>query len=240
MSYIFCAKNFRSVITDKLILYRYISCVTFFFFLLFTSKSFSANTNCNLLCQTILNIQKHVTLYGGIAGGYGRMQDADASTGQSGMYRIELGSFFNLTRSIKLGSELGFQNGSQMLLTNESTSVLGDNNLPVTLYTSTPVDFLATIRIEPYQMFFFEIKGGAVHENISINGADVNTNYEWLPEVQFGAGINLNSKNRRSIVYQRFFGRSPKLVDLVEETWVSTLNGAPTMQAILLTAAINL
>lgn len=237
---VFCVKNDIKRISNTINLQKYLFYFTIFFILLFTNKSFSKDSNCNLICREILNIQKHVTFYGGIAGGYGRLQDADASTGQSGIYRIALGSFFNLTRSIKLGSELGFQNGSQMLMTGESTRILGDNILPVTLFTSTPVDFLGTIRIEPYKMFFVEIKGGVVHENISINGADVNTSYAWLPEVQFTTGITLNSKNRLSIGYQRFLGRTPKLINLNEETWVSSLNGAPTMQAVLLTAAINL
>lgn len=240
MQNVFCAGCTLLRSGAKIKLHKHLYFFAIFFLLIFANKSFATDTSCNIICQTVLNIQKHVTFYGGLAGGYGRLQDAERSTGQSGIYRINLGSFFSLNKSIKIGSELGFQNGSQMLLTNESTSILGDNILPVTLFTSTPVDFLGTIRIEPYKMFFVEVKGGVVHENISINGADVNTSYAWLPEVQIAAGITLNSKNRISVSYQRFMGTSPKLINLNEETWVSSLNGAPTLQAVLLTAAINL
>lgn len=208
--------------------------------LLACCNAYSIEDNCNFLCQKVTDIQKQVTFYGAISGGYSRLQDAYEATGQSGLYRIALGSFFSLTKSIKLGSELGFQNSSKMLLKSESTSILGDNILPVSLSTATPIDLLGTIRIEPYKMFFVEVKGGAVHQNVSVSGADVKTDYAWLPEVQFSGGITLFSKNRISINYQRFMGKTPKLENLNEKTWESTLSGAPTMQAIFLTAAINL
>ncbi len=204
------------------------------------SSLIHADDDCNYLCLKAKSVQEHVTFYAGLSGGYGRLQDAYASTGQSGIYRISLGSFINLSKSMKFGSELGFQNGTQMLLTETSTSILGENSLPVTLFVSTPADLLLTLRVEPYKMFFFNFKGGFVHENVAINGAHVRTSYVWQPDMQFGTGVTLFSKSRISINYQKFFGRYPKLINLNVDTGETSLKGSPNLQAILLTVEINI
>lgn len=194
----------------------------------------------NNLFDSIKFLQLNTKFYAAISGGYSRLQYAEASTGQSGVLRLGLGNMLKLTDKFQIGSELGFQTGSQMLLRYSSTYILGENTLPITLYLMPPVDILLSTKYDIYKTVFIQAKGGGVNVNTSINGADVKTNHVWMPELQIGIGNHLSSKHRLSINYQRFFGKQPILNNYDEETGVSYLKNMTTLQAILITAEINI
>ncbi|MDF1757067.1 MAG: hypothetical protein P1U74_02045 [Legionellaceae bacterium] len=193
-----------------------------------------------LIKSSIKFIKENITIDLALSGGYSQLQDADNNTGQNGLIRLGIGSSWNFNEKLQFGSELGFQTGTQMLLTDESTAILGPGILPVTLHVAPPVDLLLTMKVVAYGPVFIQAKGGYAHQSLSVNGADVTTSHIWIPEAQLGMGLNISSKSRLSIYYQRFFGKKPILTNLDESTGVSYLNNSPTMQAILLTAEITL
>lgn len=193
----------------------------------------------NFPSETVSFIKKNIRFYVNLSGGYSRLQYASSNTGQAGLLRLGLGTYWQLNDKFRLGSELGFQTGSQMLLRAESSAILGPNVLPITLYYIPPVDILLTIKWNAYSYFFAQAKGGFVHPNIVISGSDTKTSYKWLPDAQAGIGINLSPRSNVSVNYQRFFGKNPIITDLNSQG-TSYLKNVPSLQAILLTAEISI
>jgi len=186
----------------------------------------------------VKSIRSKLDLYVNMSGGYGVLQDAANKTGESGLFRFGLGSMWRINNKLKFGSELGFQTGSQMVLTSQSTAVLGQNALPVFLIMKAPADALLTMKYIFRDPFYLQVKGGYVYQGTMVNGADVITTNRWLPDVQGGAGIKLSDHCRFAIHYQRFFGEDTSLKNM-NARGVSTLVGIPTWQAILLSVEIN-
>lgn len=184
-------------------------------------------------------VRSQFDLYVGLSGGYGELQDAATKTGESGLLRFSLGSLWRVNSKVRLGTELGFQAGSQMVLNSSSTTVLGANALPVFLIMKSPADALLTVKYYAYNPAFIQVKAGYVYQGTMVNGADVITTNSWMPDVQGGVGIKLSDHCRFILNYQRFFGQKPTLINMNATTGVSTLHGIPTWQAVLLSVEIN-
>lgn len=184
-------------------------------------------------------VRSKFDLYVGFSGGYGELRYAATRTGESGLLRLSIGSLWRASHNLRLGSEFGFQTGSQMVLNANSTAVLGPNALPVFLIMKSPVDALLTMKYYIYDPAFIQVKAGYAYQGTIVNGADVITTNSWMPDIQAGAGIKLSDHCRFILNYQRFFGQKPTLIDMDPLTGVTTLKGTPTWQAVLLSVEIN-
>ena len=185
-------------------------------------------------------MRENIVLYVPIAGGYGYLKDAEMETAFTGVVRVGLGSRFHLGQYLQLGSEVGFQTGSQMKMNDQIVNALGQNALPVTLIIKAPVDILLTAKYNFYKDYFIEAKGGAAYLNTMISGADVTTNQVWMSDVQAGFGIDWSPRSSVLINYQGFYGHQPYLTEIGAFSGLYELHRIPTWQAIMFTIELKL
>lgn len=185
-------------------------------------------------------ICSHLEAYMPISGGYGYLKDASLDTAYSGLIRVGIGSRWRINQKLQLGSEVGFQSGMQMLMSEESTKTLWSNPLPLTLIIKSPIDLLLTAKYKFYRSFFFEAKGGAAYLNTLVSGADVVTSQTWMPAVESGVGFDFSSKLSLLINYQGFYGKTPQLSQSEPLAGVLRLHNIPTWQAIMFTIEVQI
>lgn len=174
-------------------------------------------------------------LFIGISGGYGQNSDAYSGTGTDGVIRFSFGSLIPINSTFVIGSQIGFQTGSQIRLTNSITNNMGDGIVPVFINTKTPIDLLLIGRYEFQQPLFFQAKGGIVFLSSTVSGADIQTQNTFIPELQAGIGFNAYKRSRVTLSYQEFFGKPIVIsqLDVTQGTYM--LTGTPAWRGALLT-----
>lgn len=143
--------------------------------------------------------------------GYTQYQDLISKDNNGALGRLALARAVHLNNQLKLGVELGVQNGkiARLKLPQETLDELG--GLPIQATINPMLDILATAQINiPYTSHFFaDLRGGAAYRQLEFNDRSTVDNITKIAgEIQAGMGYSISPNATLSLLYQGVFGGS--------------------------------
>lgn len=177
---------------------------------------------------SVISFKQQFHPFFAVAAGYGNFRNTLNSDGSTTVGRASVGSLWDVTQNISFGGEFGIQSGNRMALT---TDLWTPDAAPIILTVKPPVDLLAIGQYHFNSPIFIQIKAGIVYLRTMSDVQGISSESKVEPEIQASLGYDLSEHYRLSVVYQRFFGQTPKLSNLDVTAGTANLKHVPTWEA---------
>ncbi|OGV26239.1 MAG: hypothetical protein A3F18_05990 [Legionellales bacterium RIFCSPHIGHO2_12_FULL_37_14] len=177
-----------------------------------------------------------------VAGGMGSYSNMDENSGNTAFTRVGIGFQEHVLVDTYIGALAGIQTGNSGLVNFSNTGLANNPNfaLPVSMDVGAPIDILFDIKQYIFPYGFAEVRFGTVYYSTSFNNADISGTKGFRPELQAAFGLNLNSFNRITFSYQKFYGHSLNLVDVNVSDGTASFPQLPNWNAFLVTVDISI
>ena len=187
--------------------------------------------------------------------GYTVFDNSGPGSGQTAIGRFALGKSLhqfgerdtdsNLFQAnlIDIGIEFGVQNGARLALAASQAQQLAFNGTGARIQSTIRpmLDFLGTMTFSPMEQhhFFLSAKLGLAYRQWQMDYATINNLSQVTGELQAGVGVPVGEASALSILYQGFYGSSPKLsVNSLNHT--ASVSNIPAQNGVLVSLSLLL